>query len=177
MQRLKVNYRWWHIKWRREHLSVAQVEGRDLGDLQRNTLILQMTGPDSNITEGNCGRRNGKNWSCILQEVSFTAFSFGCNFIEFAAPLKGKFVPVETVLWQRISVNLIKIQPFKAQGINVTAGNISWGLTKCLFVYQLHPIANGRKHGQHCVGRMFESSFLILCSMLINASSAGGTTF
>lgn len=24
-----------------------------------------------------------KTRSCILQEVSFTAFSFGCNFIEF----------------------------------------------------------------------------------------------
>lgn len=105
------------------------VEGRDLGDLQRNTLILQMTGTDGNITEGNCCQRNGKNTSCILREVSFTAFSFGCNFIEFQrfhSSSQGEICTRRTVLWQRISVNLIKIQPFKAQGMNVIAGNISW---------------------------------------------------
>lgn len=114
IQRLKVNYRWWHIKWRREQDTLEWREEilgiceethwycrwqLQIVILQRETAVggMEQTGPAA------------------------------CNFIEFLrfhSSSQGEICNCRNVLWQRISVNLIQIQLFKAQGMNVIAGNI-----------------------------------------------------
>lgn len=58
--------------------------GKSFAGFWEETLILQMTGAGSNILERICCQRNGTNRACILQNVSFKAFSFIFNFIATA---------------------------------------------------------------------------------------------